>query len=259
MNLNTLVSENAEHKSGTLPVALYPNKMRQKADGKLTYFAKPIIRGTCTNEDLANDIVLSGLNGAFSKEQLVKAAEMLNNAKISRIIDGFTVDDGIARISANVKGSFSSKSDTFSTARHCISLSMHTSKAIKKLLSELRPVIRQGNTIKPEIKGVYDLESKSSSVLTKGGFLNISGINICIGGNSEDVGLYFDHTEDSSKSVRLSAEKLGTNMPSRIACVVPLELSKGTYRIRLVTQAINTTMLKKESQSCTYNTEFSVA
>lgn len=259
MNLTTLTSESAEHKSGTIPVAIYPNKMRQRQDGKLTYFAKPIIRGTCFIEDLANDIISSGLNGTLSKEQIVKIAEVLNNAKISRIIDGFLIDDGLARMSAKVSGSFVSDNEAFNSKKHSIGLSMHTSKEVKQLLSDLRPVIRQGNSIKPEITGIYDLESKSSTVLTKGGFLTITGTNICIGGDDADVGLYFDHTEDSSKSIRLSAERLGTNTPSHIACVVPLILSEGIYKIRLVTQAINATMRKKETQSFIYDGAFTVA
>ena len=44
MNLNTLAAEEADYKSGSLPVALYPNVMRRDKDGKQTFYARPIIR-----------------------------------------------------------------------------------------------------------------------------------------------------------------------------------------------------------------------
>ncbi|MEE0886307.1 MAG: hypothetical protein UIB61_05330 [Treponema sp.] len=62
MNLNTLSIEKVSHKSGSLPVALYPNMMIQDKGGKASYYAMTIIRDTCYDEDIANDIIVSGLN-----------------------------------------------------------------------------------------------------------------------------------------------------------------------------------------------------
>ena len=38
MNLNTLAAKEADYKSGSLPVALYPNAMRREQDGKQTFY-----------------------------------------------------------------------------------------------------------------------------------------------------------------------------------------------------------------------------
>ena len=57
MNLNTLAAQEADYKSGSLPVALYPNAMRREADGKQTFFARPIIREHLTMDDIASDMV----------------------------------------------------------------------------------------------------------------------------------------------------------------------------------------------------------
>ena len=53
------------------------------------------------------------------------------------------------------------------------SISSHPTASAKKVFSEIEPVIRQGNSIKPFITGVYDAASKSGGTLTKGGFLEI--------------------------------------------------------------------------------------
>ncbi len=59
-----------------------------------------------------------------------------------------------------------------------------------------------------------------------------------------------------SKSVKLTAEKIGVNTSSRVACVVP-GLESGNWKIRIVTQCSKTTP-RKESQSCTYSTVFAL-
>lgn len=249
------ITEKSETKAGNLPVALYPNKMRQDTDGKLTYYAKTINRGVCTNADLADDIIASGQNDGLSKEQIQRIAERLNEAKMQRVSDCYTVDDGINRFCARVKGTFDSDSDTFSTDHHAIGLSVHPSAAANERLSSLRPVIRQGNEIKPVVTDVFDLESKGNAVLTRGGFLNISGTNIRIGGDSEEVGLYFMHSQDDSKDVKLSAEKLGINTQTRLACVIPSGLEAGTYRLKVVTQALSSKTYRKKPTAFTFQTE----
>lgn len=249
------ISEKSETKAGNLPVALYPNKMRQSNDGKLTYYAKTINRGVCTNADLVDDVIASGQNDGVSKEQILRIAELLNEAKMQRVSDGYTVDDGINRFCAKVKGTFDSDSDTFSSDRHAIGLSVHPSSAANDRLSSLRPVIRQGNEIKPVVTGVFDLESKGDTVLTRGGFLNISGTNIRIGGESEEVGLYFIHSQDDTKDVKLSAEKLGINTQNRLACVIPSGLEEGSYRLKVVTQALSSKTYRKMPTAFTFQTE----
>ena len=256
--INTTLPD-SDSMQGTLPVALYSNQMRREADDRLTYFARIICRGTCTNTDIVNDIVANRLNGGLSKEQLLKAADLFMNARLSRIADGYAVDDGISRICAKVNGSFESEFDTFSTERHSIGLSCHATASAKNALSSLRSAIRQDTLAKPVITAVRDLESGRDDTLTRGGFLDIRGANICIGGESEDVGLHFEHAEDSGKSVLLSAKKLGTNTASRIACVVPQELSEGSYRIRIVTQLTTGKLQRKDALSFLHETPLIVA
>ena len=248
-----------EHKSGNLPIALYPNRMNVAASARPSYYARLICRGTCTNEDIVNDIMTGGVNGDLSKEQLLRAAELLKNARLSRIADGYAVDDGISRMQACVTGSFNSATDTFSIERHAIGLSSRATAAAKEILSVLRPVIRQGNSTKPVITKVLDHESGRSDTLTRGGFLDIRGANIRIGGTAEEVGLYFTHTEDSGKDVKLTADKLGTNKASHIACVVPQALSEGCYRIKIVTQFINIRILRNEPMTFLLETPLTVA
>lgn len=259
MNLNNLLSANPEYKEGNLPIALYRNTMRAGKDNTESYFARVISRGTCTLENLADDLVLSGKDFGLSPAQLVEVAKAFNAAKIARVSDGFTVDDGIARTSAKVEGTFLSENDSFTPERHSVGISVTTSSAVKGKLSNLKPVIRQGNSSCPTITAVHDLESRGGDTLTKGGFLEVTGTKIKVAGTHGDVGLYFENVEDPDKTVKLTAEKLGTNASTRLACVIPSTLEAGKYKVKVNTQSLGSKALRKDPQSFTFETVFTVA
>ena len=102
MNLNNLLNTNPEYKEGNLPIALYKNNMQASKGNTESYYARVISRGTCTLENLADDLVLAKNDFGLSTSQLVAIARAFNAAKLARISEGFTVDDGVARTSAKV-------------------------------------------------------------------------------------------------------------------------------------------------------------
>ncbi len=254
MNINTLNTTAVEHKSNEVPFALYKNSLSEKTAG--SYYARIINQGTCTTEDLICDIITAGLNKSYSKEELLSVADLLRNAKIARILTGCTVDDGFTKSSLKLSGVFKSKNDTFSSDRHALSVSCCVTAEAKELVKAIVPVIRQGNSIAPEITEVRDLESKSAEYLTKGGFLDIKGTNIAVSGENEDVGLYFVNTEDETKSIKLTAEKLGRNEPKTVSCVVPSELESGSYKIMIKTQFVNGKYSSKETKTHIFEKDF---
>ena len=65
-------------------------------------FGQELVGGTCTLENFADDLALSEKDFGLSQAQWVEVARGCNAAKLARVSDGFTVDDGIARTSAKV-------------------------------------------------------------------------------------------------------------------------------------------------------------
>lgn len=258
MNLNSLLVTNPEYKEGNLPIALYKNTMRAGKDNKETYYARVISRGTCTLENLADDLTLAGKDSGLSPAQLVAIAKAFNAAKLSRISEGFIVDDEFTQANAKIEGSFLSENDTYNPQRHSIGMTVSPSAAVKNLFKELEPVIRQGNSSSPTITGVYDLESQGGQVLTKGGFLEVTGTKVMVAGTHGDVGLYLENTESPDKTVKIPVEKLGTNTSTRLACVIPSTLEAGKYKVRVTTQFLGSKALRKEPQSFTFETVFTV-
>ncbi len=258
MNLNTLAAQEADYKSGSLPVALYPNAMRREADGKQTFFARPIIREHLSMDDIASDMVVAGVNNGMSREQIVSTWKNINCAVLDRVANSCSVDTGLCLCSTRISGTFATDSEAFSRERHGIDMAFRTNSYVRDKLAGLSVVIRQGNSVKPQISGVRDLESGSCEELTPGGFLEVTGSNLALLGKDEAVGLYFMNEDDPSMSVVLKAEKMGVNSPSRLACVVPATLAPGRYRLKVVTQFMHGRTQRKEPQSFTYDRSFSV-
>lgn len=253
MNINTLSTPVAEHKSGSLPIALYPNAMRRKADGRQTFFARPVCRTRLSMKDIATDMIVASVNNGLSAEQIVSIWNTINNAILDRVSNGCSVDGGLGTYSTKITGRFETENETFTPQRHSIDMAFRTSKSVKNHLAELDVVIRQGNSAKPHISDVYDLESGGSEFLTKGGFLDITGSNLTIEGEDDSVGLYFMNADDETKSVKLEKGKMGTNLSTRLACVVPATLADGKYRIKVVTQFTKAKTTRKEPLSFVFD------
>ena len=125
-------------------------------------------------------------------------------------------------------------------------------------LNELTVIIRQGNSVRPQIANIRDLESGEDGMLTPGGFLEITGSNLTIAGKDESVGLYFESEDNPDNTAVLGVKKMGTNSPSKLACVVPATLAAGSYRIKIVTQFMNSKVQRKKPLTFVHDTPLTV-
>lgn len=257
MNINTLRNENVAQKTGNLPIALYKNALRNK-DGKASHYARVVNRGKVTKEDIAADIVASDVNDGFTADQILKVWSMLDGAIIDRVSNAMLVEGGLGTYYPTITGSFDSEAAPFDAQRHTIDVGFRSNKQLKGAMAALTPVITQGNAVRPEIVEVRDVESGGGTTLTPGGFLDIAGRSIRVAGDDEAVGLYFVNVADDSKTVKLSAEKLGTNTATRVACVVPKELAAGKYNLKIVTQFTKTKAQRKTPLDYVYPVELTV-
>lgn len=252
MNVSTLSSKKIEHKTGNLSILLYPNNFNKNESGNITYYARTVNRGVCTNRDIANDIVSEKLNGEYSADDIVKILELTNNAKLARVAEGYTIDDGINKFHAKVDGIFDSKSDTFSPEKHHLTIATHSTSKAKKIISSIVPVIGLGNSREPYITSVEDVKTKSSTLLTRGGLIIVSGSNIKIAGDKEGTGFFFVNLDDDSKSVKILPEEFAINDPSKVVLGIPFNLENGKYTIKIVTQYGGGKAFKKDALECFY-------
>ena len=234
MNINTMAEEELEYKSYKLPVRLYPSKMRAGEDGKVTYHAKTMFRNKVVMDDIAKDLIVTGVVKDSSKDEILYIWNRINAAIKDRVFNGSQVDCGLGIMYARLNGSFESKQSDFDPELHTIDFGFRSSKEIKELAADVTPVIAQGKENVPEITSVYDAEGKENDVLTPDGDVIIKGRNIKIAGTNEDVGLYFENTESGTISI-VKAEDVIRNTGTELICNVP-QLEEGKYRLTVKTQ-----------------------
>lgn len=257
MNVNTITRNSEDYASGKLPVALYKNHMTAGEGKNNLYFARAASRTTLSMQNIAEDIIVTKALEGFSTEQIMKIWNVVNGAVIDRVLNGFTVDAGIGYFQARITGTFNSQQDSFDHKRHSIDVGFRSSPSVKELTASLDVLILQGNSIVPEITDVFDVASKERGILTPKKMLNITGKNIMLSGENEEVGLWFINTEDESKSVKVNASECGINKAGMISCVIP-ELEPGKYILKIVTQFSRSKLLSKDNKEFISNVIFTV-
>ena len=210
-------------------------------------------------DDIASDMVVAGVNNGMSRDQIVSVWKNINCAVLDRVANSCTVDTGLCLCSTKIVGTFATENEAFSRERHGIDMSFRANRTAREKLRELDVVIRQGNSMRPQISGVRDLESGAPGQLTPGGYLEVTGSNLMLFGKDASVGLYFENTDDPSRTVVLKAEKMGMNSSTKLACVVPASLADGRYRLKVVTQFTRSKIQRKEPLSFTYDRTFETA
>lgn len=246
MNVNTITRNTENYESGKLPIALYKSYMKS-AEGKSGgYYGRAASRTTLSMQNIAEDVIVTKALEGYSTEQILKIWNVVNGAVIDRVFNGFIVDSGMGSFQARITGIFNSQQDTFDPERHIIDVGFRSSSKVKKMASELKPLILQANPTLPVIEKVTDVASHENGILTPQRMLTITGKNIMLRGENEDVGLYFINIDDDTKSTVVKENELGVNKATLITCDIP-PLEAGTYRLKLVTQYSKGINNRKES------------
>ena len=247
---NSIPSNPSTVNLGRLSIALYPTYLREK-DGKMTYHAKVVNRNKVSMADICDDLVASGNNCGLTAEELKAVWQNICQARIKRLAEGISSEDDIGTLSPSVKGAFADDQTPFDKEAHTITVRLRPSEEVSATMANLTPVITLGNTCHPVIDCVQDLRTQTDTTLTPGGLLSIRGKNICLVGDSETVGLYFENVQDAEEVVKVAPEDMSTNCKSALCLIIPAELKDGCqYRLRLVTQYNGSKKLfRKEPQT----------
>ncbi|MDE6737382.1 MAG: DUF4469 domain-containing protein [Treponemataceae bacterium] len=230
------MDNNLNLKVGRLSIALYPTHL-QKKDGKITYHAKVVNRATVSMADICNDLVASGNNCGLSSDELETVWHNICQARKKRLAEGISSRDDLGTLYPSVKGTFADDQSPYIKGVHTITVRLRASEEMSETMANLTPAITQGNTCHPVIDSVQDIRTQTDTALTPGGLLNIKGRNICLVGDDEAVGLYFENVHDMTEIVKVSPSDMSTNSKNVLCLIIPTTLKGGcSYRLRLVTQ-----------------------
>ena len=247
-------------KVGKLAIALYPTYLNVQ-DGNVTYHAKVVNRDKMSMDDICRDLVASGNNCGLTADEIKKVWLEINEARIKRLAEGISSEDDLGTVYPAVKGTFSDDQAPFKKDVHSVTVQLRPSGKVAEAMAALTPVITQGNTCHPVIDSVQDMRTQTGTTLTPGGLVCIRGRNICLVGDDDSVGLYFENALDAEEAVKVPAVDMSTNSKNALSLIIPKGLNAdGRYRIRLVTQySGNKKLFRKEPQTTYAAAEFGVS
>ena len=88
-----------------------------------------------------------------------------------------------------------------------------------------------GNVPTPDIKSIYDLKSLATdSQLSPGHMIEIQGSRLKLNTDLPDEGVFLINTANNSET---KVEQVHTNLPSRLACMLPDALAAGNYLLEV--------------------------
>ena len=65
----------------------------------------------------------------------------------------------------------------------------------------------------------------------------LKGLRMAVKGEDSSVGVYFTSLEDEGVEVHIPASKIFPNKPKRLQFMLPQEVGKGEWKVRVVTQS----------------------
>jgi hypothetical protein len=188
-----------------------------------------------------------------TKTDLVAAFNIIEETAVYVVKNDGELNLPLINTSHSISGVFDSILDIFDPNRHKVHINLHKGTLLRDAEKEVK--LAKVNTPAPQpfILEVKDsVSGKVDEVLTSGGAIEISGINIKITGDKPEVGLYFVN----ESGIEIKAVTLIQNKPSSVLALIPI-LAAGNYRVKIVTQYSGGRDLK-EPKTTVYGKTFQV-
>lgn len=209
---------------------LYDNPLTEK-EGDFT--AKPKVTGTIRNADIARRIVEKRTE--YRPETIENILRLADEEKAIAIAEGKSVVDGVGQYLVQIKGVFDSETEGFDSKKHALTVSYSSGKTLRKKLAETKVMTDGAAKTGPVIGKVTDsFNGNTDQTLTPGMPIVVEGGNMKITGSNEANGFFFVPATGSGSSVKASV--VVGNTPSTLTVMVPANLAKGDYYVKVVTQ-----------------------
>ena len=206
-------------------------------------FVGKVSERTATVRNIIADIEKKG-KCFLSKDMLFYAAQVLEEAYLERIKDGFAVNVlGLGRLYHALDGTFGSPFDGPSQ-RPGIVPRFTPSKTVTELCGKIvcRNVLESDTS--PRIRTVGSFPAGENGAVFAGKLLTITGKNLKVAG--EGAGVFFIPREKTAQSVRIPPEMIGDNFPKSLQFCLPTGMTPGVYDVEIRTKWSRSGRLKKE-------------
>lgn len=214
----------------------HPNVLA--AEGANEFYLTADTRGTLTTPDIirrleARGIATLNVNGeAFVTLFLEECARA--------VAEGYNVVTPFFRASLSLRGKVFANDlgHTLDPERLTVGVNLRAGKAAREAVSGLRVTpYQQPGLSGPVIQSVVDPTVGEEGKLTPGCMVLLKGLRMAVKGEDSSVGVYFTSLEDEGVEVHIPASKIFPNKPKRLQFMLPQEVGKGEWKVRVVTQS----------------------
>ena len=195
------------------------------------YFGKVKANGILTNKELAQLLVEEGTE--YKEEAILEILSRTDRLKVTKLAEGFAVNNGVCYARVGVNGSFQGSTDRFDKKEHKVTASFSAGAQLRTALQKVDVDILGVATVDPVIGKVIDsLTNSEDSVITPNNVIIIKGDKIKIAGEHTDNGVYLISQDDNS---RIKCPQVVKNERKELMVMVPA-LPQGEYELEVITQ-----------------------
>jgi hypothetical protein len=186
-------------------------------------------------DDLVNDAVIGRTD--LNPVTLRAAYDLLHECALRRILRGDRVEFGLGIIHLECNGIFIGDHARWDNKINRLVARLLPGFDLRKALKNVLVEVLGKAQIPNYINSATDVASGGTvnSIITPGGIINLSGVKMKIAGDHPAIGIDLQ-LDQSSQSFHIPMNAIGTNEPTHITFVAPLNLPAGDYRLTITTQ-----------------------
>lgn len=218
------------------------------------YYLRPQVRGTLHTPDIIKrmeekQLATLNVNGEAFVQLFFKECILAVGEGYNIVTDLFHASVGIEGvILSNQLGRNIPADELF------VRMNLTQGTASRAAISKMSvTVAEQPAPTGPVIQSIMNPTKNQLDTINIGKMVLIQGIRLAIKGDKEDeIGIYFTSVEDNL-TVRIPIEELSPNTGTKLQFTLPIEVTQGEWKIKVVTQATSSgTKLTKEVRSYEY-------
>jgi hypothetical protein len=213
------------------------------------YYLQPQIRGTLTLSDIikrleAREIATKNVNGeAFVGLVLDEIA--------AATLEGYNVVTTLFHTSIGIRGTVFAQELGHNIPADQVHVRMHFAQGagVRGMLKQATVhVEEQPASTGPVIQSVSNPTVGEPDTLNALDMALIQGLRIAVRGDKTDeIGVYFTLADNPAVVIRIPAEHISPNSPTKLQFMLPPELPAGRFRVKVATQSLaNKTTFTKE-------------
>ncbi len=228
-----------------LNIWLYDNQLTSSPND---YYGKVKTNGILTNKELAQLLVEEGTE--YKEEAILEILSRTDRLKVSKLAEGFAVNNGVCYARVGVNGSFQGATNRFDKKEHKVTASFTPGAQLRSALQAVDVDILGVATVDPVIGKVIDsLTNSEDSLITPNNVIIIKGEKIKITGEHADNGVYLISQADDN---RIKCPQIVKNERKELMVMIPA-LPQGEYELEIVTQFTASRTTLKEPRTTRFD------